>query len=335
MSATQNRRRVTIDDVARLAGVSRQTVSRAINDKPEIDPETRARILRLAQEIGYRPSRFARGMVRQDVTTLGLIIADVLNPFFPEVTAGVLDAAEERGWQVVVYTTGSRLDKERSVAETVPAQVDACVGFLSDAEAIARITGSGVPFVLLAEEGRLPSVPGVSIDFGAGVLQGMDHLVARGHTRIAMIDDRAHASRRAVDARRDMYLSFAARRGLPVDESWVLPAENSIEGGAAAADTLLERLPGATAVFAYNDLIAIGAMRRALALGLAVPGDLAVVGFDGLTLGELVDPALTTLHVDKRRLGRLAVEQVAALVSGPAGPLETVVTPELIIRSST
>ncbi|WP_377267327.1 LacI family DNA-binding transcriptional regulator [Peterkaempfera sp. SMS 1(5)a] len=108
MSTTNRPRRVTIDDVARSTGVSRQTVSRAINDKPEIDPATRQRILSVAQEMGYRPSRFARGMVRQSTTTLGLVIADVLNPFFPEVVAGVLEAADARGWQVVIYTTASQ-----------------------------------------------------------------------------------------------------------------------------------------------------------------------------------------------------------------------------------
>jgi LacI family transcriptional regulator, galactose operon repressor len=335
VSKTHDRRPVTIDDVARLAGVSRQTVSRAINDKPEIDPQTRDRILRLAQEIGYRPSRFARGMVRRDMLTLGLIIADVLNPFFPEVTKGVLDAAEALGWQVVVHTPGSRLDKERAAAAAVTSQADACVAFLSDGDAIQRIAASGMPFVLLDKEGRALSVPGVRIDFEVGVLAGMAHLVERGHTRIAMMDDQDHFISGAVDTRRNMYLSYARSHRLPIDESWVLPAVNSLEGGAAAIDRLRKEHPDATAVFAYNDLIAIGAMRRALALGLSVPGDLAVVGFDGLMLGELVDPPLTTLHIDKRRLGSLAVEQIAALIATGHAVKETVVVPHLVVRRST
>lgn len=334
MTKTHHRRPVTIDDVARLAGVSRQTVSRAINDKPEIDPQTRDRILRLAQELGYRPSRFARGMVRRDVLTLGLIIADVLNPFFPEVTKGVLDAAEALGWQVVVHTTGSRHDKERAAAAAVTAQADACVAFLFDPDAIQRLATSGIPFVLL-DKGRTPSVPGVRIDFEGGVLAGMAHLVERGHGRIAMLDDRDHYVSGAADTRRDMYLSYARSHHLPVDESWVLPADNSIEGGAAALDRLRSEHPDATAVFAYNDLIAIGAMRRAVALGLAVPGELAVVGFDGLMLGELIDPPLTTLHIDKRRLGSLAVEQIAALLATGRPVQETVVVPQLVVRRST
>jgi LacI family transcriptional regulator len=342
VAADDNSRRVTIDDVARLAGVSRQTVSRAINDKPEIDPATRDRILALAQQLGYRPSRFARAMVKQDVVTLALIISDVLNPFFPEVAAGVLDAADERDWQVIVYTTNSLADKERKVARTVTTQADACVGFLVDHEAISILSTSGVPLILLDSEGVESAAPGVRIDFEKGVEQGIAHLSERGHTRIAMIaarfDDRPDAVHRPVDARRDRYLSITARLGLPIDESWILRADNSIEGGATALGQLLAEHPDATAVLAYNDLIAIGAMRRALALGLSVPGDLAVVGFDGLTLGELVDPQLTTLAIDKRRLGRLAVEQVATLLPGAApnaSGTEPIVVPTLVQREST
>ncbi|NUW35640.1 substrate-binding domain-containing protein [Nonomuraea sp. SMC257] len=269
---------------------------------------------------------------------MALVIADVLNPFFPEVAAGVLHAADSRGWQVVVYTTSSDLAKERQVSQTVSAQADACVGFLTDPDAIAALASAGVPLVLLDKEGTETTIPGVSIDFEAGVEQGISHLVERGHVRIAMIDNREHATYRPVDARRDRFLSLAARLGLPVDETWVLPAGNSVQGGAAAMERLLAEHPDVTAVFAYNDLIALGAMRQAIALGRSVPGDLAVVGFDGLTLGELVDPPLTTLSIDKHRLGILAVEHVAAFLPGavpPPSPPDPVIVPMLVCRGST
>ncbi|WP_205315775.1 LacI family DNA-binding transcriptional regulator [Nonomuraea lactucae] len=335
MPTTNRPRRVTIDDVARAARVSRQTVSRAINDKSEIDPETRRRVLQVAQEMGYRPSRFARGMVRQDVTTLGLIIADVLNPFFPEVVDGVLEAADGRGWQVVVYATGSERAKELAVAEAVPKHVDACVGFILHEEAIRTIASSGIPFAVLDRRGRDLAVAGVDIDFRDGIRQGLDHLTERGHRRIAMIDDRAHALSGAPHARRAAYLAYARDHGLPVGERWIQPADNSTEGGAAAMDALLAEHPDVTAVFAYNDLIAIGAMRQAMKRGREVPGDCAFLGFDGLALGELVDPMLTTLYIDKRRFGKLAVEQVATLMTEPGEVMDAVIRPELVVRRST
>ncbi|MFG2626462.1 LacI family DNA-binding transcriptional regulator [Streptomyces sp. NPDC048473] len=333
MSAVSKPRRVTIDDVARSAGVSRQTVSRAINDKPEIDPETRQRVLNVARAMGYRPSRFARGMVSQGVTTLGLVIADVLNPFFPEVVAGVMEAADELGWQVAVYSTGHATERESSVADTVAEHVDACVAFMLDPEAMDRIRASGIPFVLLDHDAPPPSVGGIRIDFEAGIRQAIGHLVTRGHSRIAMLDDRANTDARLQHTRHGLFLKVAAEQGLSMDESCVLPAENSLDGGAEAMDRLLAERPETTAVVAYNDLIAIGAMRKALAQGLSVPGDIAFVGCDGLALGELVDPQLTTLHIDKQHLGRAAVRQVEALMSKKR-PHETVIVPNLVIRAS-
>lgn len=333
-------RRVTINDVARATGVSRQTVSRAINDKSEIDPATRARVLDVAQQMGYRPSRFARGMIRPGVTTLGLIIADVLNPFFPEVVAGVLEAADLRGWQVVVYSTGSDPAKEPALAETVTEQADACVAFLADPDAIDRIAASGLPFVLLDKDGRAPAVAGVQIDFGSGVRQALQHLRERGHREVAMLDDAAHRGPGLHldglrDPRRDLFPVVAAELGLRVDRASIHPAANSVEGGGIAIQELLARRPEVTAVFCYNDLIAIGAVRQAMRSGRSVPGDLAAVGFDGLALGELVDPPLTTVHIDKRRLGHLAVQEAETLMGGSHEVIEAVVTPRLIIRSTT
>jgi LacI family transcriptional regulator len=333
LSAVSKPRRATIDDVARSAGVSRQTVSRAINDKPEIDPGTRQRVLQVAQAMGYRPSRFARGMVSQGVTTLGLVIADVLNPFFPEVVSGVMEAADKLGWQVAVYSTGHATERESSVADTVAEHVDACVAFMIDNGAMDRIRASGIPLVLLDHDAPPPSVGGVRIDFEAGIRQAVGHLVTRGHSRIAMLDDRANSDARLQHTRHGLFLHVAAEYRLPVDETWVLPAENSLEGGAEAMGRLLAVRPEVSAVVAYNDLIAIGAMRHALTQGLSVPENCAFVGCDGLALGRLVDPQLTTLHIDKEHLGRAAVRQVEVLMSG-GRPRETVIVPELVIRES-
>lgn len=335
VSTTNGPRRVTIDDVARLTGVSRQTVSRAINDKPQIDSATKQRILTAAKELGYRPSRFARGMVRQSTTTLGLVIADVLNPFFPEVVAGVLEAADARGWHVVIYTTASELSKEREVAETVVDHVDACVAFMLDSAAITRVAGSGMPFVLLGNEDRPTQLSTVRIDFDSGIRQAFDHLVAKGHRNIAMIDDRDRAKSGAPDIRSGLFTAVAAEYGLRIEPHWRQPSSNSIQGGAAAMERLLETAPEVTAVVSYNDMIAIGAMRHARARGLAVPGDRAFVGFDGLALGELVDPPLTTLHIDKRRLGQAAVEQAAAQMPGGGGMADTLIRTQLVVRDST
>ncbi|WP_328746213.1 LacI family transcriptional regulator [Streptomyces sp. NBC_00285] len=328
------RRRATIHDVAKLAGVSRQTVSRAVNDKGEIDPDTKARVLEAARMLDYRPSRFARGLVRKGTVTAGLVIPDLMNPFFPEVAAGVLEAAEERGWQVVVWDTRTDGAKEREALSVLSHQADAVVGyFKNDDEVLARHLG-GMPLVLLERGPHQTRFAAVGIDAAAGLEQGIAHLVRAGHRRIGMLDgDRVEAP----GPRREAFLAEVRRHGLPVDDSWVvLSAGHGVAGGEAAMERLLDARPETTAVFGFNDLIAVGAMRAARRRGRRVPEDLAVLGFDGLSLGELVEPALTTLHLDKRRLGRLAVEQVARLRAGeePLTGAAAWVAPDLIVRAS-
>ncbi|MFB7932441.1 MULTISPECIES: LacI family DNA-binding transcriptional regulator [Streptomyces] len=326
------RRRATIHDVARLAGVSRQTVSRAVNDKGEIDPGTKERVLEAARLLDYRPSRFARGLVQKGAVTAGLVIPDLRNPFFPEVAAGVLEAAEQRGWQVVVWD--SRIDdaRERQALDVLSHQADAVVGYFKDSDEVLTRHLGGVPLVLLERGPQQTRFAAVGIDASAGVEQGIAHLVQSGHRRIGMLD-----GEHGPGARRKAFLEQVRRHGLPVDESWiVLCPEHSVAGGESGMERLLDARPEITAVFGFNDLIAVGAMRTARRRGRRVPDDLAVLGFDGLSLGELVDPALTTLHIDKRQLGRLAVEQMARLCAGeePLRGADAWITPELVVRES-
>ncbi|MEU1160358.1 LacI family DNA-binding transcriptional regulator [Streptomyces sp. NPDC005921] len=328
------RRRATIHDVARLAGVSRQTVSRAVNDKGEIDPVTKERVLEAARLLDYRPSRFARGMVRKGAVTTGLVIPDLMNPFFPEVAAGVLEAAEQRGWQVVVWDSRTDVDREREALDVLSHQADAVVGYFKNEDAeLARLLG-GVPLVLLERGPQQTRFGAVGIDVAVGMERGVAHLVAAGHRRIGLLDGDGLS---APGPRRAAFLDEVRRHGLPVDQGWiVLCPEHSVAGGESAMARLLSAHPEVTAVVGFNDLIAIGAIRTARSRGLRVPDDLAVLGFDGLSLGELVEPALTTLHIDKRRLGRLAVEQVARLRAGeePLTGADAWVIPELVVRAS-
>jgi LacI family transcriptional regulator len=332
-SGLGRRGRATIEDVARLAGVSRQTVSRAVNDMPEITPSTKQRVLEAVRALGYRPSRFARGLVKQDTTTVGLIISDLVNPFFPEVAAGVLAAAENRGWHVVVCDTQYRLDRELAALNVLAHQADAIVGYLGSPDDLLERHAAGVPLVLLERLSASPWLGSVGIDIEGGVRAGMRHLVSSGHAKIGMLDGAPYP---AQGGRRGYFLSVARELGLPIDQSWVCTCEQSVTGGADAMELLLTEHADLTAVFAFNDLVAVGAVRAARRHGREVPEDCAVLGFDGLQLGELIDPPLTTLHIDKRRLGELAVEQVALILAdqAPSAAHRPVVHPQLVVRRS-
>ncbi|QJS99199.1 LacI family transcriptional regulator [Streptomyces asoensis] len=317
-------RKITINDVARSAGVSRQTVSRALNDKGEIDSDTKQRVLDAARALGYRPSRFARGLVRQDTMTIGLVIPDLLNPFFTEVAAAALEAARSRGWHVVVYDTTDRAEEERGTLQVITSQVDAVIGYFSCSESELESYTRGMPVVLIGREGRSTRFSSIRIDGERGVHAAIAHLVARGHTRIGMLD---HHTRAEPSIRHDWFTAAAKAHG--VDTGRVVGADQSADGGGEALRTLLAAHPEVTAVFTFNDIIAIGALREARRLGRRVPRDLAVIGFDGLQLGALVEPPLSSVALDTRKLGALAIEQVARLLSG----LDTLEADELVVHA--
>ncbi|MDX3073125.1 LacI family DNA-binding transcriptional regulator [Streptomyces sp. MI02-7b] len=324
-------RRITIHDVARSAGVSRQTVSRALNDKDEIDGLTKQRVLDAARELGYRPSRFARGLVRQDTTTIGLVIPDLLNPFFTEVAAAALEAARARGWHVVVYDTGDRATEEAGTLQVICSQVDAVVGYFNSPESELEHFTRGMPVVLIGREHHTARFSSIRVDGEAGFHAAVAHLVGRGHRRIGMLD---HDGRAEPSVRRAWFAAAAVAHGLGTDA--VIGSAQSAEGGAAALRTLLGRHPDVTAVLTFNDIIAMGALREARRSGRQVPGDFAVIGFDGLQLGTLVEPALSSVALDTRRLGSLAIDQAARLLSGsePLAAEELVVRAELLLRDS-
>ncbi|WP_112266076.1 LacI family DNA-binding transcriptional regulator [Lentzea terrae] len=317
--------RITINDVASAAGVSRQTVSRALNDKGEIDRETKQRVLDAARDLGYRPSRFARGLVRPDTTSIGLVIPDLLNPFFTEVAAAALEAARARGWHVVVYDTADSLEEERGTLQVIGTQVDAVVGYFSLSEAELDEHTRGMPVVLIGRQS--PRFSSIRIEGAAGVRSAVDHLVSAGHRRIGMLD---YANRADPSDRHAWFCAAMATHGLATDA--VTTAAQSVAGGAEALVELLDRHPDVTAVFTFNDIIAIGALRTVRRLGR----ELAVIGFDGLQLGTVVDPELTSVALDTRRIGALAVEQAARLLAG-AEPLagdDLVVQAVLLLRES-
>lgn len=324
-------RRVTIHDVARSAGVSRQTVSRALNDKAEIDGSTKQRVLDAALALGYRPSRFARGLVRQDTTTIGLVIPDLLNPFFTEVASAALEAARGRGWHVVVYDTADSTEEELSTLRVIASQVDAVVGYFSGSEDEIDQFTRGIPVVLVGREHHTARFSSIRIDGEDGVRAAVAHLVAAGHRRVGMLD---HGERAERSVRYGWFAAAAAAHG--IDAGAVVGASQSVEGGGAALGSLLGAHPDVTAVVTYNDIIAIGALREARRTGRNVPRDLAVIGFDGLRLGGLVEPPLSSVALDTRRLGALAVDQAARLLTGAdsLGADDLVVRAELRLRDS-
>ncbi|MGX7825955.1 LacI family DNA-binding transcriptional regulator [Actinokineospora sp. 24-640] len=323
--------RATIEDVAKAAGVSRQTVSRALNDMAEISAQTRARVLDAAAALGYRPNMFARGMKTRKSDMIGLIVSDIANPFYPSVARGVFDAAREHGWNVVLYNTDADRGRERAaLVDLVDRGAQGAVGFFY-ATPEADLVGytSALPLVVADRTLRDPALSVVSADFAGGTATAVEHLVARGHRAIGMLDSSVGL---AVDERREAFVAAMARHGLDPDGAVVVGSPD-VAGGAAATRSLLAARP-TTAIFGFNDLMALGAVRTLRELGLGVPEDCAVIGFDDLEFSQYADPPLTTVHSDKHEHGALLVRVLAELREQPRSPIRISMPVRLVERAS-
>jgi LacI family transcriptional regulator len=208
--------------------------------------------------------------------------------------------------------------------------VDALIGFLAEPDDVITAAIGQTPLVVINRHAPHLPIGRVDIDASSGILAAMRHLHARGHRHIGMINCTAGGD----PTRKAAFLAGATENGLTVAANAILDVDGSMAGGEIGLTTLLDKNPDLTAVFAWNDVVALGAHKAARRLGRAIPNDLALVGFDGLDLGELIDPPLTTVYLDKRRMGELAVIQAEQLLDG-TDPDPALIATELLIRAST
>jgi DNA-binding LacI/PurR family transcriptional regulator len=302
-------KRATILDVAAAAGVSRQTVTRAMNDMPGIRQATRERVQELARELGYSPSRFAKGLVQGARTSIGLAIPDLTNPYFPAFASSVVEMATQRGWNVVVddfgHGTSSSLD---AVARLSP-QVDAVIGYLGSDSGKAQAMLGRRPVVVLDDPAG-QAAGGISFDYSHAARLALDRLLAVGCGHIAYLDS---GTADAFTARGSAVAGVAGEQGI---ELTVFRAAESAQAAREAVMALLSRHAAMDGLLAFNDLMAAGALKGLARSGRRVPDDCAVIGMDGIPLGELVTPELTTLSLNLREVGRTAVDLLEGLLSG-------------------
>jgi len=301
-------KRITIKDVAKAAGVSRQTVSRAMNDKGEIRPATKVRVMEAVQRLGYTPNRLAQGMVTRSTRTVGLIIGDIMNLFFAEVARGVQDLAQAHDYHVIIYNTDDDHEGEIRALRSLTAQgVDGVLGFLyniSDEE-LTRYTDPNRPLVLINRSFDHPDVETVIVDNQQGAKLAVDYLLAQGHTNIGML---THIGHRLDQVRRVQgYQEALNHAGISSRKEFIVRGHPTLEGGYEAAKALLTNYPEVTALFAYNDLMALGAIQAGRELGRQIPDDLSIVGYDDILFSTLTNPALTTVGVHKYEIGRQAM----------------------------
>jgi len=330
--------RVTMEDIAEKAGVSINTVSRALNDKPDINDQTKKEILGIADELNYQPNRFAQGLRSSKTSTLGVIVADIQNPFFSGLLKGIEKSAKEQGYSIIVQDTDENYENEISAVRTMLAeQIDGLLitPVQNESGTIEELQRSPLPFVLLGRYFEGLDTHYVVTDDVGGAYKATEHLINKGHRDITIINGPPHISssrerligyRKAMDA-----------NGLPVKDSMILEDAVTLRDGYELAKARFNSAEKPTAIFCYSDFVALGVLQAAREIGLAVPGDLAVVGYDDSFFAKALEVPLTTVRIPKNQLGEKALETSLELINqeDKIDPKQVKLETELVIRAST
>ncbi len=328
-------KRVTREDVARLAGVSTATVSYVINNGPRpVASDTRERILRAIAELGYYPNELARSLRIRQTLTIGVVIPDLLNPVYTGLACLLEELCFRKGYVMIVCSTNRQANKERRLAEMLRAkQVDGVV-FLPDSESMDALTifrDAHVPTVILEHD--IESMPCVAIDDYRGGFIGTEHLIHLGHRQIGFIQQQPTYT--TSQRRLHGYLNALHDHGIEPDRSLIVTCDSGYRGGMEAMRVLLGRV---TAVFAHNDVIALGVMRAIYDARLTVPGDISVVGYDDITSSAYYMPPLTTVSYPAEAMAHSAARQLFGMLSSDHGaqrPVTEFLPVHLQVRQST
>ena len=324
---------VALKDIARVAGVSTSTVSRALYHHPRISEETAARVRRLAEEMGYTPSLLARSLVTQDTATIGVVLTSVSDPFVGQLVLGLEDIAYASAYSVFMGSSYRNAELEQEIVRS----------FYERRASGIVVTGSQIDLGYLQLRKRFllpvvlincPAYPhSISTDNLSGARKAVEHLVQLGHQRIAYVAN-PH-SYNANLQRLTGYKAVLAEAGMAPDDSLIVEADGGVARGAEAMQQLLALPQPPTAVFCFNDMTAVGVMYALAVAGLQVPADCSVIGFDDLELAAYFCPPLTTVRQPRRQMGERAMQMLLALIEERGAPPAEVLPTELVVRRTT
>jgi LacI family transcriptional regulator len=327
--------KVTIRDVAAAAGVSYQTVSRVINDRPDVAEETRRRVWQVIEELDYQPSAIARGLVSKKTYTLGLITADFSDYFFTQVIVGAEVEARKHGYFFMLCSTERNPDDEPEYLRLLTErQVDGILfarpSTEQDSRHIVSLLRRGVSLVTTAYHVPGESLTVVDVDNVDGGIRATRCLIEAGRTRIGMIT--GPPDWKSAKDRGQGYRLALEGAGIAFNEAFVEHGDWSYESGYEAAQRLVEKAPGITALFAQNDRMAIGAMRALREAGREIPADVAVVGFDDIPAAAHSHPPLTTIRQPMQQVGEIATRMLIELIDNPDVEREEVLLKTELVR---
>jgi LacI family transcriptional regulator len=339
MGDSQTTRKITIQDIAKAAGVSSQTVSRVLNNRPDVADETRQRVDAVIKQLDYRPSELARGLRSKTTRTIAVVVPDSANPFFAEIAKGVENAGFEAGYTVILCNSARQLDRELKYLDVLRSKaVDGIIFITTTAhiDHIRPLIQDGIPIVLFFRDAGNLDVDTFKIDNRLAGYLATRHLLNLGHTAIACI--RPGGRPETPSSRRvDGYKQALEEANVLWNPILMPQGDNLFSGGEQAARDLVRAEIPFTAIFAANDAMAIGAMRALREQGRRVPDDVSVAGIDDILLASYSEPPLTTVAQLKQEAGNLAVRCLIERIENKHinGPRETILDVQLVVRQST
>lgn len=327
----------TIKDVAAHAGVSFTTVSHVLNGTRRVSETARVRVERAVADLGYVPSALARALKTNQTRMLGVLVPNIINPYFAELTRGIEDCCRRTGYSVFLCNGDDDPERQSRYVHTLAQRrVDGLLLAVAAGEAGALAeTLAAVRLPMVVVERTLPGQAAdlVRVDNRAGARMAVAHLIALGHRRIACLAGPAHFE--VSQARVAGWRDALADAGITPEAHWLHHGDFSSDAGHALTHALLDN-GSCSAIFASNDLFAVGALRAAAERGVAVPAQLSIMGFDGIDLGKFLYPALSTVSYPIRTLGeRAATVLIERLATPGARAREVVLAPSLVLREST
>ncbi len=332
--------RVTIRDVANRAGVSQSTVSHVLNKTRVVEEATRQKVLNAIEELGYRPSQVARSLISKRTKTAGLLISDVSNPFYPDVILGVEEIAFTEDYSIFLCNTNYDLERGLKLVQSlVDKSVDGIL-FMSSSMSLQMVqeaVENQIHAVVLDwEDSNLQEMAStITINFESGIQQAVRHLVEGGHQRIAHVS--GPLSLWTAQVRKQCFLKALEQNGLDPQQAAIIEGDLRIEGGRKAFEQLWQLNPRPTAVFAANDLMALGLVWAARNSGLELPKDLSVVGLDDIDLASKVSPSLSTIALPRREIGKMAMQMLLEMIRNGKEAAKSRITVDttFVLRQST
>lgn len=328
----------TIYDIAREAGVSIATVSKVLNNSGRISDKTREKVGRIMKELNYQPSLVASALTSRRTGTIGLMIPDIANPFFAETARAIEDYAQDQGSDLIVCSTDRSDEKAaRYISLLQRKRVDGLIiaSHTGNPDLIRRLLSDQVPVVLFSADIRALECSSVTVDDYKGGYQATEYLLSLGHRRIGIISDNLPGSKLRVEGFQDALKAAGVECD---DPAHIMHTSATLENGRKAAAAMLgqERGQRPTAIFACNDLLAIGVMKEARSRGLSIPSDLSVVGFDNTMLADICHPTLTSIAQPLREMTEQAMLLLNESMDNPDNLRRKIMLmPELVIRHST